>query len=340
MRINVSPGRINNNNLVIDGGGGFPQPPTTSMSELFNVETFELSTNEVRPFQEVTISWSIVAIDNTINMADYRFRLKIMGDSTPVDADLAANGSVIHRPLKKLYYVITAEPRGNGSGQTISQKLLMNVDDTDCVIISLTKDAFNSFAISEFDRFMRETKGLQKRKKPVGPDNVDRGYYEVKTVFEDIPNVIKVSFPFEINTPNFFDADLDVKLKVFLSIDHNESESFLDVHVDIDSDFDYNAGEHILTAGCTGIVSKAMNSVLPMVMESKKAGIERAIANGIVSFVNIFGILDTKRMLSVNILSDEIAFVLCEEAEAVTPNPIGGNPNPRNPAPVNPVVIE
>ena len=316
MRINISPGKLGQNDLVIDDGGGFPLPPPIDINDLFELETFELSVNQVRPFEPVTIRWSIILKDNSINMADYRFRLKIVGSSKTLEDDMRSSGSIVHHPIKQVLYRVTAEVRGRGSGNTLGEMLMIQVDDSNCTSVFLPKDIFHNFANSEFEKIINDIKELKRRKVVVSVNPPQTKDAEIETTFVSNTDTIKLFFPFEIDINNFFNADFDVNLDILVDVDHEELESFLDVNIHISSEVDFDTFEDIVSLGHSSTVARTANKILPMVMECRKAGIERAILNGLMSYLSLVSDLENNRLLNVNVEDDQIIFVLC-------PSPIG-----------------
>ena len=309
MKINITAGKLNQGGLVIGDRNPFP---TVDINDLFDLEIFELSKNNVRPFQLVTLKWSIVAKKANIDIADYRFRLKVLSPEEIINSDLEPSGEATHRPISRLMYQITGERRGAGNGRTLGGFIRLIVDRSNCFTRLLSEDAFLGFVRLEYDALIREVKELKRGQKLIGTDPVEYADKEVTLDFDAIPNIMRLDFPFMLDIPSFFNADFDVSIQLKVRVDHEDLETSLIVDADISSDVSFSTSEHILSVGHAFTVQKTADKLMPMIMDCRKPKIEKGVITSLLSYISIITDLSKNRLLEIHLhTANQISFVFC-----------------------------
>lgn len=312
MKINITPGKLNQGELLIDDRNPIPPFPGIDINDLFDLEIFELSKNNVKPFQLVTLKWSIVAKKQNINIADYRFRLKVISPKEIIDSDLEPSGESTHHPISGLLYQITGERRGIGNGKTLGKFIQLIVDKSNCFTELLPKNIFLGLVRVEYDKLINEIKELKRGQKIISTDPVVYGDKEVTLDFDAIPNKMHLFFPFMLDIPFFFNADFDVKIQLKIRVTHEDLETSLSVDANISSDVSFSVGEHILSGGNAFSVQKTADKLMPIILECKRPNIEKGVLRSLLSYIDNLTNLTKNRLLKIHLNTEnQISFVFC-----------------------------
>lgn len=275
------------------GGGEVIRPddpvPPIDLDDFFVVETFETDEPEALPFSEVTVRWHIEPRDAETRFEDFEFRL-VAPPQFVVDG-ISAEGAHSF-PLLRATTLQLEGRKGGSQWVSLGQQITASVDESDCRRFIVTGVMIDPEVSAQLERITGETAQLRLRGDLSADWNTER---------------IRYYFPFELVTPNFFNADLDLWMDIRFVVTHFEDDegekTEVDVRVDFDKDVDYSLAEDILSLGIApGIAAKAIEYFIPMVLECHEHLIELMLVEHLLENDLVAGRLKTGRLFDVRIV--------------------------------------
>lgn len=288
-------------------GGGtviapFDPPIPFDISSLFQLVEFTTSATSAPPFAQLAINWLIRPIDRTTRIEDYQFRL-VAFRHVQLN-DIQAQGSAPFTLMGNTRATISGR-RNGGTWSTFDQVIIITLDESDCQIIEHNGQFLDGAIFGQLDALLARTKELRFRHEtvPVDPQNPNgpRQTIVSEPKSDWTAERIRYTFPLEIVIPNFFDADLDVRMDIRFALEHDATGANFDINVDFKVDASFDPGEHILSflipplGASTLAISETLNKVLPLVFDCRKTEIEAEMARQII---------DNRVRSALNALSD------------------------------------
>ena len=131
---------------------------------------------------------------------------------------------------------------------------------------------------------------------------------------------IRYNVPMEIVTPNFFNADLDLRADVAFLVTHDEDGTDVDVRIGFDLDVDYSTLEDSLSFGSSAAIAKTVEVLLPLVLAGRKPEIEGRFAYALLENGFVENALEDGRLFDIEIRPqsqdtplDLVETVVCDE---------------------------
>ena len=220
------------------------------------LQSFTLSPETIEPFDESHLSWVVTGPPN-------KFSVQLNG------ANVSPSGSATVNPVFSKQYDLIAKALGSAK---FLGRVTLNVDHDSCVKDTISQATIQAFIQSEVDKMILQDSEISLRN-PVTV-KLDEGRMDI-------------SLQFYIDINNFFNADLDVKLKfrIGLAPDRRVRAQLIDV----DSDAKFSVVEHILSLGSASAFQAMIQEMATAFIESLMGPeLERKISGGIQDYIDNF----------------------------------------------------
>lgn len=323
MRISVT------GQTTTDGGESPPLDPPSPIPiwEMFELEFLRVSANDVKPFQEVTIEWSIKSLQPAVfPFADFVFTLIAGGNE--LSTDIADTGTIQFPSHGTTLIRMTVKRRGSGDSFSLGEGLVLRTDQSDCLPITIQANIVDAL-MDGVAQVATTTAELRMRRRFVpSPSGPGGDFVEMEVSPTWGLGVITYFFPLEVVLTPFFNANLDVTFKVRFRVHHVDDMTDLEVVITHESNIDFAAIEHIFSFGSAWAVTKTANRLIPLILACEVPNLERAFLSLIVEFVEAnlkfkdpdFDLRTTHRLLDVRIdpteNSSHLMVVVCPRPAA------------------------
>jgi hypothetical protein len=285
--------RVHINNSRIDGGGDvfIPVDPVQplDLNDSFELERFTVDENPAKPFAKVEVGWRIVPKNGNANFDDYDFQL--IGPPYLIEEITPSQGEYKFPVLKATTLQIRGR-KSQGPWQSLGNHIDLQIDKSECINASVPLSVINVKVFEGVGEFLSDTAELRYRSSLVtNPENPAGPKIRVKRKprFQWTYQALKYSFPFEIVIPDYFNIDLDIEAEIRFSLTHNADGADLDVTLEF-TKIQVNTQDiidNIIHPLGPLSVGKAIEKLLPLVVECRREPIERAVINGLLSFWSI-----------------------------------------------------
>ena len=265
--------------LVPIDSPGFDLPPPIDLNDLLVLDGLSVSQASVTPFQEVDVSWSVSAKAAGTELADFVFTL-VTGQGVPID-DVGPSGTQRITVLEPASVMIQARKRSGGNRQRIGEGVSIAVDDTACQKIEFDQRFIDAVVFKAVEELQAGEARIRPRTAPdpnsVGPQGFPTQTIELVPSATWHPGFVDYEFPLRFVIDNFFDADLDLRARLLIGVDHGGAQPHLDVTMKLSGHVDFDTVADIVSTGKTAVIAKTLNKVLPLVLECRRGAAERAL---------------------------------------------------------------
>jgi hypothetical protein len=296
MRVRVNPtGATGTGGVLVPGD---PPPPQGNINDIFRLELFQSSATAYRPFDELAVEWRISPVGGNVP-PDYRFLL--VANYRTLDNDLALSGAGRVQMFGETSLAIRGAPRGTSFWQTLGESIPLSVDTSECTVLEASRALIDGMVTDEVSSLTGETASI-----------VLRGDVSVTWGSE----FVSYSLPFRIDIPSFFNANLDIELRVYFRVFHEGDESELDITIEHTSNVVFSNVEHIGSFGHAATVEATAEALIPLLLDCVCRSAEAQAIRSILQLIAVL-VPSSYRLFSISIvpLDDQsrVELVLCPE---------------------------
>lgn len=314
MRVDITHPIVANGEIVLLPEHPPDVPPPIDINDFFELEELRVSGTELRPFQEIEITWSIRPIADA-SFSDFTFSLTANGENVAVDIDTQGSERVVLY-TDTLVNIHVRRPGGSANFFILGDGIIVRVDDSSCDKIPLPGQVFDELFIDNVEGALSDLSTsdftLRRRKmavphqeepgsggQPPGPQlpgrqpprtQYDRVEMDVEITYET--GVIKYYFPLEVVVPNFFNADLDLRLELRTWVSHERDKTHMEVRLDHSTEMIYSTFQEIVSFGNAATAAALANQLIPRIVACHIPNSEKKIA---AEFCKVIG---KKRLLT------------------------------------------
>ena len=282
----------------LDPVPGEPPGDRDTINDFFQLTDLRSSQTTYQPFASVEIDWNITDA-GIIAFPNYRFGLFASPPERPLHSDLeetiptggvhiagSYSGSVRSTLFRETTMWIMGTPRGGNAWQTLGSPMNVSPDTSGCTVLPIPGTFIDAAVTEEVTHLTSETASV-----------VLRG--EVTPTW--IPSYISYSIPLRLVLNGFFNADIDLVIRVGFDVIHHPAVSDIDVSIGYDFDVVFGTWEHIGGLGVTGRIEEAIEGILPLILECVKSSGERQLMDAILDRIEGRA---NERLLQIRIVDD------------------------------------
>jgi hypothetical protein len=283
----------------LDPVPGDPPPAHDTINDFFQLANLRPSRTNYQPFDGVDVDWTITQV-GSIAFSNYRFGLFASPPERPLHSDLAEtiptggiqvagsfSGAVSSTLYREGTMWIMGTPRGGNAWQTLGSPVTISPDTSSCTVLSIPRPYIDTAVTDQVSDLTSSTASV-----------VLRGEVTVSW----ITSYISYAIPLRLVLENFFNANLDVVLRVGFDVIHRQTVSDVDVSIGYDFDVVFTKWENIGSFGVASKVEGAIEGILPLILECVKTSGEMQLMVAILNLIESAG--PNKRLLQIRIVDD------------------------------------
>lgn len=297
MKIKISP-ELSSDRVIID-----VPPVIPDLSDKIEVIKFQIPNTSISPCEEVQVEWTIRAKKDNINLDDYQFRLRV--GYAEINSDISAEGSESFSVYKDTTLSLSARNKeSDAPWSPIGNPLPIYIDGEN-EKKQIPQILFDALAFEHINREISGIKHIEFRS-------------DIKSNWTY--NYIEYTLPLELKIPNFFNGNLDIKLRLFIKTEFDSGgDTSLEVSIESSENLKFDIVEDIFSFGHTSTIEKTVEKLLPIIMNFITSNAEKVIIRQLLNFLNIDNYLEDRRLMEVNIIPGgefgHIQFLFCSQRD-------------------------
>jgi hypothetical protein len=241
-------------------------PGKLDVSKFFDLKSLSLSDSNVRPFEEVVISWEIAPLEEGLDVSEFTFDLSGPDDNHVTNLDLS--GSITVTPRHTSFVYIQGRKIGNRRGP-LGSPLMLTVDDSDCRTLPIYREVIDGAINEEIRAFVDGFSMIELRSDE-----------DVRSTWSD--HDIRYRIPLKLVIPRFFDANVDVGLIFTVGVEHDVDSSELEISLRSTVAVDFADWKDVVSLGTSKAIEGILETVIPEIIQPSIQEIERRVLDQLV----------------------------------------------------------